>query len=364
MSKTVAVIFGGASNENEISIITGAMTANVLKKGGDVAVPVYIAQSGAMYADDRLLEIGNFKNGEYLKFSGAIIANGGIYALNKRGKIKKFIAVDAAVNCCHGGDGEGGAVSGLCALAGIPLASAGLFESSAFMDKYITKLVLAALGVETLPYAYMRGLSDMDKWQGGFPAIVKPVSLGSSIGVERADNVEQLYAALQSAFIYDGAVIVERCVENLREINCAAYFAEGEVVTSECEEVFSSGGLLSFEDKYEGGGRSRLPADIPEELAQKIKDTVKEVYIRLNMRGIVRFDFIAEGDTVYLSEVNTVPGSLSYYLLSGGFKDFYGVLSRVIEQAESDFRTKRDKKLLWTGILENVTSNACKRGAK
>lgn len=364
MSKTVAVIFGGTSNENEISIITGTMTANVLKKGGDGVVPVYITQGGAMYTDEKLTDIENFKNGGYLKFSGAIVANGGIYALNKRGKIKKFIAVDAAVNCCHGGDGESGAVCGLCALAGIPLASAGIFESSAFIDKYITKLVLSSLGVEALPYAYMRGLSDMDEWQGGFPAIVKPVSLGSSIGVERVENREELYAALQSAFTYDGAVIVERCVENLREINCAAYFAAGEVVTSECEEVFSSGGLLTFEDKYEGGGQSRLPAEIPVELAQKIKDTVKQVYKKLNMRGIVRFDFIVGQGKVYVSEVNTVPGSLSYYLLSGGFNDFYSVLSRVIEQALSDFRTKRDKKLLWTGILENVTPNACKRGAK
>lgn len=362
MSKRILVIFGGVSNENEISVVTGTLVANVLKKNGDEVIAVYIAQSGAMYTGEELLKVENFKSDGYSHCNGAVVANGGVYSLNRRGRVKRFYRADAAINCCHGGAGEGGAVCGLCEMADIPLASAGTFESSAFMDKYLTKLVLSSLGVGILPYVYLRTPSI--RAEIGYPAVVKPVSLGSSIGVERVENREELQTALESAFLYDDGVIVERCVENMREINCAACRIGGKVVTSECEEAISSGGLLSFEDKYAGGGRSVMPADLPVNLSEKIKNTVHTVYEKLNMRGIVRFDFILEGDVVWLSEVNTVPGSLSYYLLSGGFKEFYGLLQEVIGQALRDHAEKKAKKLLWTGILENIPSNACKRGAK
>lgn len=365
MSKRILVIFGGISNENEISVVTGTLAANVLQKGGEEAIAVYIAQDGVMYTGEELLRVENFKENGFLHCNRAIVANGGIYVLNRRGKAKKFFRVDAALNCCHGGAGEGGAVCGLCKLAGIPLASAGIFESAAFMDKYLTKLVLLSLGIDVLPYVYVRSLAETEECSEiGFPAVVKPVSLGSSIGVERVENGEELRLALESAFIYDSGAIVERCVENMREINCAACFIGGKIVTSACEEAISSGGLLSFEDKYEGGGRSVLPAEIPSDKSDKIKDIVRTVYEKLNMRGIVRFDFILEGDKIWLSEVNTVPGSLSYYLLSGGFTEFYGLLQAVIAQAIDDFKTEKSKKLIRTGILENIPLNACKRGAK
>ncbi len=366
MSKTILVIFGGASNENEISVITGTMAANVLKSGGDTVLPVYISQNGDIYADEQLAEVSNFKGKKYLSAPRAVIADGGAYILTKRGKIKRHIKADVALNCCHGGDGEGGAVSGLCAVAKIPLASAGIFESAVFMDKYLTKLILSPLGIKTAEYKYVTNAEQLNCPHNmpDFPVIVKPVSLGSSIGVQKAETREQLVEAVETALLYDSAVIVEKYLENRREINCAAYFADGAVITGECEEAFSNGDLLSFEDKYMGGGRSVLPADIPADISDLIKNITEKVYSTLNMRGIVRFDFILCGNDVYLSEVNTVPGSLSYYILSKGFKDFYKVLSAVIEQAQSDFNAKHAKKLLTTGILENIPANACKLGKK
>lgn len=366
MSKTILVIFGGVSNENEISVITGTMAANVLKSGGDVVIPVYISQKGDIYAGESLADINNFKGYSYAAAPRAIIADGGVYILNKRGKIKKYIKADVALNCCHGGAGEGGAVGGLCLLAKIPLASAGIFESAVFMDKYLTKLILSPLNVKTAEYTYVTDLQQLNcpAYMPDFPVIVKPVSLGSSIGVEKAETAEQLKNAVECGLMYDSAVIVERYLENRREINCAAYFSDGEVITGECEEAFSGGDLLSFEDKYMGGGKSVLPADIPADISDLIKNTAKKVYSSLNMRGIVRFDFILCGNEVYLSEVNTVPGSLSYYILSRGFKDFYKVLSKVIKQAEEDFRLQSAKKILRTGILENIPANACKLGRK
>ena len=130
--------------------------------------------------------------------------------------------------------------------------------------------------------------------------------------------------------------------------------------TSECEEAVTRGDILSFDDKYTGGGRSVLPADIPEPIAAKIKKITANVYSRLNMRGIVRFDFLLSDDTVYLSEINTVPGSLSYYLLSSGFKEFYPVLQAVITQAEEDFKNASTKTILKTGILNDIKGGSFK----
>ena len=262
MQRNIAVVFGGISNENEISVITGTMAANVLKSGGETVVPLYISQKGEIYTGAGLADINNFKNGNFTVFPRAIVAKGGIYVLNKHGRPKKFVKIDVAVNCCHGGWGEGGGVCGLFALNGIPLASAGMFESAAFMDKYFTKLILNSLG------------------------------LGSSIGIELAENGGELEEAVQAAFFYDDGVIAEKFLQDRREINCAAYYSGGKVITSECEEAFTKGDILSYDDKYAGGGSSVLPADIPAETAAEIKGITERVYTKLNMRGIVRFDFI------------------------------------------------------------------------
>lgn len=357
----VAVLFGGISNENEISIITGTMACNVLKKGGKSVLPVFVTQSGQMLAGEELADINNFKNDGYKRAYKAAVVNGGIVIFKKNGKIKSYIKVDCALNCCHGGWGEGGGAAGLFAMNNIPFASAQLFESAAFMDKYLTKIVLKSLGVNLAPYVYLRDMSGaIEVNKLGFPVIVKPCRLGSSIGVVKAENGEELEQALAAAFEYDDGVLVEKYIARRREINCAAYFADGKVITSECEEAFSRGELLSFDDKYAGGGASKYPADLPEELSQGIKDETAYVYSALNMRGIVRFDYIISDGQIILSEINTVPGSLSYYLLSSGFGDFYGVLCSVMEQAVQDFNANSQKLIITTGILNNFASNACK----
>ena len=357
-NSVVAVVFGGVSNENEISVITGTMAANVLKSGGVDILPVYIAQSGEFFSGKELLKLNTYKQNDFKKCSKAIIADGGVYLLNKRGKVKKHVKVDCVLNCCHGGWGEGGGLSGICAAADLPLAGAGTFESAAFMDKYLTKIVLAGLGVRVAPYRYVRpNCRDMCGFP--YPLIVKPATLGSSIGIQKVADGDELKSALDCAFIYDGAAIVEKYLEPRREINCAAYYANDEIVVSECEEAVTSGDILSFEDKYQGGGKSVIPADIPAEIATCIRETTRTVYEKLNMRGIVRFDYILSGEEVFLSEVNTVPGSLAYYLFAKSFKSFFGVLESVISQAQKDF-TRSRKKLLTTGILENIPENSAK----
>lgn len=358
----ICVIFGGVSSENEISVITGTMACNVLKKGGKSVLPVYITQEGEMLSDDRLADISVYKEGKFGGMCGVSFTRGGAIILNRRRRVKAFAKFGAVLNCCHGGMGEGGAVAGIAEVAGVPLASAGMFESAAFMDKYLTKLVLAGLGAGIVPYVYARSRRDALSSAGalGYPVIVKPCNLGSSIGISRADDEEGLSAALDVAFSLDSAVIIERYLSPRREINCAAYFDGGKVVVSPCEEVFTSGDLLSYSDKYSGSGKRQFPADLGEERADFIRSQTARVYGALNMRGIVRFDYIISGGDIFISEINTVPGSLSQYLVSADYPSFFRVLEKVIATARADFAERASKRIIHTGILNNIATNACK----
>lgn len=362
--QTILVVFGGRSNENEISTVTGTLAANVLKRGGEAIAALYISPEGDFYTGDGLCDIKNFKDEGYRAFPRAQIAKGGVYTLSKRGKPKKFTPVSAALNCCHGGLGEGGGAEGLFNLNSIPLVGAGVFPSSAFIDKYFTKIVLKGLKVRTPPYVYVREGESLAAAKKLLPAVVKPARLGSSIGVRAVRSEEELEEAFETALHFDGAVIVEKLISPRREINCAACRAGGEIIISECEEVIASGALLSFEDKYAGGGKSVCPADIEKSVADEIKRTTGEVYEKLNMRGIVRFDYLLSGESTYLLEVNTVPGSLAWYLFSKDFKGFYRLLRSVIDEELSAYAAAQKKRVLHTGILGNIPSNACKRGAK
>lgn len=360
MCRTVIAVFGGRSNENEISVITGTMAANVLAAGGDKVLPVYISREGKFYYGKELSDVATFKNDGYAGCAEAFIAAGGLY-VRRRGNKFAFYGADCVLNCCHGGFGEGGGLAGVCAAAGLPMAGAGIFESSAFMDKYLTKIVLGGLGAPVLPCRYVREGEEIPA-DILFPVIVKPANLGSSIGVAVAEDVRGLKEALDCAFIYDSAAIVEKYLCPRREINCAAYRGAEGITVSECEEAVSAGDIFSFEDKYRGGGRSVIPADLPAGISGQIRDITREVYFKLNMRGVVRFDYILS-DKVYLSEVNTVPGSLAYYLFADSFRDFYAVLDSVIREAVQNFASSQ-KRILRTGILSELPSNACKCGKK
>ncbi|MDE7401267.1 MAG: ATP-grasp domain-containing protein [Clostridia bacterium] len=357
-SYDVAVVFGGVSSENEVSVITGTMACNVLKKGGKSVLPVYIDHDGVMRADEGLADISVYKKQGYVQFAKCGFAVGAVVLFNKSGKPKRAAEVGAVLNCCHGGAGEGGGLAGLCAMLGIPFASAGLFESAAFMDKYYTKLVLQSLGAKTAKFFYSRDIKGAIEGANavGYPVIVKPATLGSSIGIAKCEDDEELESALETAFELDDGVLCEEYLSNRREINCAAYFADGKVITSPCEEVASAGEVLSYDDKYCGGGKRLFPAPLDEDVAIAIRKETARVYTALNMRGVVRFDYILSGGEIYISEINTVPGSLSQYLLSESYADFNKVLSGVIKQAKTDFAARKSKRIISTGILNDITA--------
>ncbi len=368
--RKVAVFFGGKSCENEISILTGVFVLNILDRERYTPVPVYAHTDGGLYTSPKMSDLNFFREKKYAEMERIFFDGGTMYALNaKKRKVKRLGKIDVALNCCHGGLGEGGGVSALAAWNEIPFASPDLTSSGLFMDKCDTKLAMRALNVPTVEYLKVNE-RDYEK-RGAFllksvehklkyPVVVKPARLGSSIGIAVAKEEGELKEALKNAFALDSRVIIEKYLEGKEDINCAAYTRNGEIILSEPETAFGEG-IYSFEDKYvrrsadhgipfdaKGGGRYALTG----ELREKIRAYTRTVYKRMNLQGVVRMDFLIHEGKAYLCEVNTVPGSLAYYLFCDRIIDAKNFFSDLIEEGVRNGESK--KKIVTTGILRAV----------
>ncbi len=364
--KTVAVFFGGKSNEHEISVITGLLAVNLLREKYRV-VPVYLSQSGEWYSSEKMRSVDDLKSvsSDYPR----VALEGRTLVLHKKRK-KKAAVIDVALNCCHGGEGEDGTLSALLDFHGVPFASPSLSVSSVFMNKELGKIaakglcipVVESISVSESDWAE-REQEIMEKVQTfGFPVIVKPVHLGSSIGIKVAQNAAEFAAALRLAFRLDSSAVVERYLAGKRDINCAAYRKDGKIVLSPCEEVFSEQEILSFSEKYEGTGsrNSAFPAELPEGLAEEIQSYVKTLYETFGVCGVVRADFLVQDDKVYFNELNTVPGSLACYLFGESLSENRDFLVSLVEEV----KPRHEKERVVTGILRSTVfsgAKGCKR---
>lgn len=349
MKQNVAVFFGGRSNEHDISIITGIYAVNLLRGADYKVFPVYLPREGGMcYADAECVK--DFTEGKK-KFVPAYLLNGGLVSLKKK---KELFHIDVALNCCHGGAGEDGTLSALLKWNGIPFASPDTAVSSVFMDKWLGKIAARGLNIPTARAVCVReGESVPLQEVGGYPVIVKPVTLGSSIGIKIAHDEEELKSALEYAFRLDRAALVEEYFAGKRDINCAAYRKEGEVVASPLEEVFSNEAILSFHEKYEQAAKkSRLPAELPEELTEEIKGYTAKIYDSFSCKGVVRADFLIADGKAYFNELNTVPGSLGCYLFGESLLDARDFLSSLVEEALAD--KEEEKEIIRTSVLDSA----------
>lgn len=368
--RKVAVFFGGKSCEREISILTGVFVINMLDKERYTVLPVYIEDNGNMYTSPKMFSLDFFRKNDRRGIKQIFFDGRTMYELSvKKGKIRPIDCVDVALNCCHGGLGEGGGISALAAANNIPLASPDMLASSVFMDKGATKVVLRGLHIPTLEF--IRVNEEDYKKRSAFllkriasllkyPVIIKPARLGSSIGIAVAKNEGEVKQAIEQAFLLDDKLIIERYLEDKIDVNCAAYTLHGEIVVSEVERAFG-GGVYSFEEKYikrnkEGsflkneGGRYALN----EELRAKIRSYTKTVYKRMNLRGVVRMDYLVSKGEVYLCEVNTVPGSLAYYLFCERLIDAKAFFGDLLEEGLSQAKVD-EKQIVHTGILQTIS---------
>ncbi len=362
--KNIAVFFGGTSPEREVSCITGVLTVNSIDKSKYNPIPIFIDGDGKWYGGEILRDLDFYKNKDYKKLTPLTILQGSnkLYSL-KKGKLKELYAISVAINCLHGEGGEDGTLYGILKNCDIACAFPSLFASSVSMDKIHTKKVLKGIGVNVLPYFVAEADTDLNQDLGlEFPLIAKPALGGSSIGVNKAENKEQLFRAVNYALKFGTKVILEPCLTDFIEINCAVYTGRnGKINVSECERPLARDKVLSFSDKYENGGRI-FPADISKSLSNKIKQITQKVYRELGFLGTIRIDYLISNGKIYLNEINAVPGSLSYYLFSDTLSGFTDMLTEQIEYREYLFaREKTVVKNYSSGILNGYGSKGVKR---
>ena len=369
--RKIAVFFGGNSCEHEISILTGVFVLNLLDKTKYVVYPVYIHTDGKTYTSPKMNDLDVFRSQDLSKFQRIFFEDGSMYALNsKKERIKRIAKIDCALNCCHGGLGEGGALSGIMAWNHIPFASPDLTSSGVFMDKCATKLFLRSINVPTVEYVRVNE-ADYQK-RGAFllkniesrlkyPVVIKPAHLGSSIGITLANNEEEARRGIEQAFLIDNRVLVEKFLQDKKDVNCAAYTLGGEIIVSEPEEAFGEG-VYSFEDKYVKKREDGLSPKttrvklVTGELRDKIRAYTKTVYKRMDLTGVVRMDFLVSEGKAYLCEVNTVPGSLAYYLFCERVTAARAFFGDLIEEAIRVSK-ETEKSLPPTGILKTVQTH-------
>ncbi|HTR19190.1 MAG TPA: D-alanine--D-alanine ligase family protein [Candidatus Paceibacterota bacterium] len=334
--RTIAVIFGGKSAEHDVSIITAHIPIiDTLLSTGEYDVwPVYISKEGKWYSDKRMNDLRFFKEPDWesqvAKWKPLeLLFEDGLQLCWPR-MFGKCVKIDVVFPSMHGTFGEDGSLMGVLRMADVPFVGCDIFASAVAMDKVLTKQVVAAEGMAVVPYVWFtrpQWQKDAETYRHAirklkFPLFVKPVHLGSSIGITKAKNDAELENAIEVALHYDHKVLVEEGVEPLLEVTLPI-MGNDEVRTAECERPLNKTEMFDFNDKYLSGGKqsgvnsaySEIPAQIGEELTKKIKELGEKVYRTLGCSGIARVDFLVNDKTkhIYVNEVNTLPGSLYHH---------------------------------------------------
>ena len=398
MKLKLAVLFGGKSVEHEISVITALQAAAALNRDKYDVLPVYITKDNAFYIGENVGKIEAYKDiGALLKGSQQVIPakiNGKAVLLRHPAKAfgnNVLAALDCVFPIVHGTNAEDGTLQGLLRLLGVPFAGCDVTASALGMDKFAQKCVFKCAGIPVLDCVTAQA-SEYDlepeavrarAEQLGYPVIVKPVNLGSSVGISKADDREALEKALELAFRFAARVLIEPAVQNLREINCAVLGSADEARVSVCEEPLNADEILSYENKYMSGKKSKtgaksasggnskgmasldrkIPADIPDDLSKKIQALAVKAFQALDCNGTARIDFLMDGKTgeVWLNEINTIPGSLSFYLWEPSGLPYPKLLDEMIRLAFARQRAQED--IVFT-FDTNVLANAKLGGTK
>jgi D-alanine-D-alanine ligase len=376
----VGVAFGGRSVEHDVSIITGLQALSVLEER-HVPIPIYIARSGRWFTGDALRELDAYRsdggggegprgaqevhfdlhNGRLLRAGGD---GGGVL---RRRASPEPIELDVVVLATHGTQGEDGCLAGVLELAQLPYVGPPVGAAAASMDKVMTKAILAQAGLPVLSHLALR----REQWESdpaagaararqrlSLPLYVKPASLGSSVGVSRCESEEQISNALELAFELDRVCLLEPAVEGGIEVNCSVIGRPGAQATaSVCEQPLASEGFLSFEDKYMGPSKGEggtgaaqgmknaqrlIPAPLEDALTDRVKELAMRAFDAFGCAGVARVDFLIDADgNPYVNELNTIPGSFSFYLWEPSGVPFVDLMDDLIDLALAEQREKR-----------------------
>ncbi len=362
--KKLCVIFGGASSEHDISIITAMQLKKNLEKIKPVEM-IYLGLNNKFYLATKTKGLEDFENKNFLKFKEICIKNNKIYAKNML--FKEIFEIECVINCCHGGVGEDGKLAGFFDLNNISYTSSNTISSEIAMNKFVAKSLLKdEVNVVEAVLVSKENFEEKTKFvEQNFSSdlIVKPNSMGSSIGVKacnKSNFKEQIFAVFEMG---DLALVEERVVD-LVEYNQACFKDGEELVLSAIEKPMLKGEVLSFDDKYifenKTKGKDReVPAKIPKKLEQEISSKTKKIYSQLGMNGVVRIDYIYDkrNNILYFNEINAIPGSMAFYLYEPIGVDYISLIEKLINNA-----TKlKPQKYFPTDVLKHKNIWICKR---
>lgn len=372
MKLKIGVIFGGRTVEHEISIITANQAITNINKEKYEIIPIYISKSGKMYTGEKLLDLKEYRDLEQLikECEEIVLVNNGEKANVLRVKNKMFSnniinSIDLAFPIMHGTNGEDGSIQGFLEILGVPYIGPDVLASSIGMDKIMMRRLLKEQQIPSLDYVAFYSLdyiSNEEKYikeveeKISYPVIVKAGNLGSSVGIKKAKNRNQLAEAVEFAMEFSDRIMVEKAIENLKEINCSVIGDMIEAQASICEEPIGSDEILSYTDKYVGNSKTKggtksqgmatlqrkVPAEISEETTKKIQEIAVKTFKILGCNGVSRIDFMIDlnDNNIYVNEINTIPGALSYYLWEATGKTFEKELDDLVELA---FKRNRER---------------------
>lgn len=386
--KTVGVVFGSRSVEHDVSIVTAQQVMQAMRPDRYEVVPIYITRDGRWLTGAALRDLKNFQTDDLSErrgvkevvispnphHHGMIIQP--ISGLMQRSQLKRLDVVFPAL---HGTHGEDGTLQGLLELADIPYVGAGVMASAVVRDKIMLKTVMRQHNipvVEHLGFSRQEWTSDPDGVLAridaalGYPVFVKPASLGSSIGVARANNREEAQTYITIAASFDRRIIIEKALTDAIEINCAL-LGNGPYRASVLEQPITWQEFLTYEEKYmrsEGpagmkGAERKIPAPIPDELTARVKELAQQAFAAVDGRGTARVDFLVreEAGEVILNEINTIPGSLAFYLWQEEGMSPADVVDELIRLALDAHAEKRKTVYNYkTGLIEHAAARGLK----
>ena len=366
----IGVIYGSRTCEHDVSIISALQAAQALDTKNYNITYIYIGREGTWYTGEALADVKFYEHFDAARLTRVLPAgeNGKLvlYHLPEKKKLfggaaaERVAVLDVVMPVLHGLNGEDGTLQGMRELFDVPYTSAGVMGSAVGMDKITMKLLFKGCGFPVIEGVWFDrgrwsrerdGVMDECEDKLGFPLIVKPANLGSSIGINIAHDRNQLEDAIETAAAYDHRILVEKAVSPLREVNCSVLGYGDHVETSELEMPVTQEEYLTFEGKYTrnakgaGGMASQvrlIPAPISEQAAQTVRDLAVRAFRAMDLKGVVRIDFILdENENVFINEANTIPGSLAFYLWEPKGVSFSALLDGMVECAFSAWADRK-----------------------
>lgn len=380
MKYRIGVIFGGESVEHEISIISAQQAIKALDQEKYQVFPIYVSKQRQLYFGDKLNDIVNFKDLDKLINEVAQVTlvknQQKVEVMPIKAKLfaKPLAELDLIIPIVHGTNCEDGTIQGFLEMLKVPYAGCSVMAAAAGQDKVFMKHILTNCKIPIVPWTWFyscdferdekallnRLVNELD-----FPMIVKPANLGSSVGIATANNIEELSQAIKQAKQFDQKIVVEKLLTKIKEYNCSILGNHNDASASAIEEVMSTNELLTYDDKYLSGSKAKgmvntsriIPADLSEKRTEEVQELAKSAFMALDASGVVRVDLIRDmlTDKFYVNEINTIPGSLSFYLWQAVGVDFSELMDRLVALAIENYRIKESLTFSYsTNVLSNV----------